>query len=167
VIDLGLRLYDVEAMQLTRERVEYDSRINPRINLWECGATEAECDFLVQWQTYNGWAGERVELNAMDSARFITWLETKLREVGVCKVVPEQAVLETVYRRMVRLGRVQRAMEAAMAALPPDEAIPVPTDLVQQLRTAIEGTAQPWDDALWHLVHAQLQEENPPPLPSS
>jgi hypothetical protein len=47
VIDLGLRLDDVEAMQLTRERVEYNSRIDPRINLWEC-------KFLVQWQTYNG-----------------------------------------------------------------------------------------------------------------
>jgi hypothetical protein len=167
VIDLGLRLDDVESMQLARERVEYDSRIDPRINLWECGATEAECNFIVQWQTYNGWAGERVELNAMDSARFITWLETKLQDVGVCKIVPAQAVLETAYRRMVRLSRVQRAMETAMATLPPDEAIPVPTDLVQQLRTVIEGTVQPWDDALWHLVHTQLQEGNPSPFPSS
>jgi hypothetical protein len=153
--------------RLARDRVEYDNRIDPRINLWECGATEEECDFLVQWQTYNGWAGERVELNAMDSARFVTWLEMKLQDVGVYKIVPAQAVLETAYRRMVRLSRVQRAMETAMAALPPDEAIPVPTDLVQQLRTTIEGTAQPWDEALWHLVHTQQQERNPSPLPSS
>jgi hypothetical protein len=135
--------------------------------LWECRATEEECAFLVQWQTYSGWTGERVELNAMDSGRFITWLETKLQDVGICKIVPAQAVLETAYRRMVRLSHVQRAMETAVAMLPPDEAIPVPADLVQQLRTAIEGTAQPWDDALWHLVHTQTQGGNPSPLPSS
>ena len=167
VIDLGLRLEDVEAMQLAREWVAYDSKIDSRINLWECGATEAECDFLVQWQTSHGWAGERAELNAMDSVRFVTWLETKLREVGACKVVPEQAVLETAYRRMVRLSRVQHAMDTAFATLPPDAAIPVPADLVRQLRTAIEGTAQPWDEALWHLVHVQMQEGERPLLPSS
>jgi DNA topoisomerase VI subunit B len=167
VVDLGLRLDDVEAMQLARERVAYDSRIDPRINLWECGATEAECDFLVQWQTYNGWTCERVELNAMDSARFITWLETKLQDVGVCKIVPAQAVLATAYRRMVRLSHIQRAMEAAMTTLPPDDAIPVPTDLAQQLRTAIEGTAQPWDDALWHLIRTQPRGESLSPFPSS
>jgi hypothetical protein len=103
----------------------------------------------------------------MDSVRFITWLEMKLQDVGVRKIVPAQAVLETAYRRMVRLSCVQRAMETAMAALPPDEAIPVPTNLMQQLRTAIEGTVQSWDEALWHLVHTQLQEENPAPPPSS
>jgi hypothetical protein len=103
----------------------------------------------------------------MDSVRFITWLETKLQEMGVCKIVPAQAVLETAYRRMVRLSRVQRAMETAMATLPLDEAIPVPTDLVWQLRTAIEGTVQPWDDALWHLVHTQMRERSPSSLHSS
>jgi hypothetical protein len=54
-----------------------------------------------------------------------------------------------------------------MATLPSDEAIPVPTDLVQQLRTAIAGTVQPGDDTLWHLVHTQMQEGNPSLLPSS
>jgi hypothetical protein len=167
VIDLGLRLEDVEAMQLAREWVAYESKIDPRINLWECGATEEECDFLCSGRPLLAGQVNGYELNAMDSVRFITWLETKLREVGVCKVVPEQAVLETAYRQMVRLSRVQHAMDTAIATLPTDAAIPVPANLVQQLRTAIEGTAQPWDEALWHLVHPQTQEGDRPLLPSS
>jgi hypothetical protein len=60
---------------------------------------------------------------------------------------------------MVRLSRVQQAMDTAIAALPPDDAITVPAHLVQQLRTAIDGIAQPWDEALWQLAWTQTTEQ--------
>ena len=88
----------------------------------------------------------------MTSVQFVSWLEAKLIQTDIRKVVPDETTLVQAYRRMVRLRQVQQAMDAAMAHLPPDEAIPVPPNLVQQLHTAVEGTAQPWDEALWHLT---------------
>ncbi len=68
LIDLGLRLSDAEEMGLQSEPFDYDSKVSPRDNLKECGATKAECDFLVrQGGRYQRWSGQRVELNAMDS----------------------------------------------------------------------------------------------------
>ena len=46
VIDLGLRLADVEAMGLASEPVEYGDDKDPRVNLRRCGATEAEVGLL-------------------------------------------------------------------------------------------------------------------------
>ena len=154
VFDLGLRLVDVESMGLQSEQVQYDSKVDPRCNLLECGATPEECNFLVKWQTYGGWIGDRVELNAMDSMQFIAWLETKLRAVGVCKVVPDPLTLDTAYRRMIRLSRVQQAIETAIASMPTDDEIAVPADLMGRIYNAIDGTAQSWDTALWQLVRA-------------
>jgi hypothetical protein len=116
---------------------------------------EAQRELLVKWQTHGGWIGDRVELNAMDSRQFIAWLETKLRAVGVCKVVPDPLTLETAYRRMIRLSRVQQAIETAVAHMPTDEEIAVPADLMPRIYNAIDGTAQSWDKALWQLVRAQ------------
>src|SRR5262249_13189924 len=96
VIDLGLRLADVTALGLESEPVEYDSKGDPRDRLGECGATQAEADFLGRdgggWQ--RGWSGERVELNAMPSEQLVSWLEDKLRGAGVQKMVPDVDALE-------------------------------------------------------------------------
>ena len=45
VIDLGLRLADVQAMHLQSKPGSYPSGNDPRINLRACGATEEECQF--------------------------------------------------------------------------------------------------------------------------
>ena len=102
MIDLGLRLSDVEAMHLQSEPVEYPSHVDPRENLRQRGTTEEECDFLVRQRGLGGWTGQRVELNAMTSDQFIAWLEAKLMAVGVQKVVPDQETLAKAYRRAVR-----------------------------------------------------------------
>jgi hypothetical protein len=47
VLDLGLHLEEAQAMGLESEPVLYDSEVDPRENLRTCGATEAECAFLV------------------------------------------------------------------------------------------------------------------------
>ena len=81
--------------------MDYRNQKNPRRRLRECGATEAECDFLVEEGHWRSWTGQRIELNAMDSAQFIEWLERCLTQAGVTKVVPEAEVLATAYRRAV------------------------------------------------------------------
>ena len=151
IIDLGLRLEDVQAMQLESETVPYKSDVDPRIHLRECGATLEEANFLVRRRTHAGWSGERVELNAMDSAQFIAWLEAKLQAAGVSKVVPDQQTLEKSFRRAHRRAEVQRAINRALDAVDDNE-IDVPDDLAQYVKNSIAGTDKPWDIAIWELV---------------
>jgi DNA topoisomerase VI subunit B len=165
VVDLGLRLEAALAMGLESEPVLYDAEVDPRISLRECGATEEECDFLVterKTDIRNGkrhvyWVGERVELNAMDSQQFLDWLEQKLQDAGVEKVVPDADVLATAYRRQRRVAKLQQILEEAMAE--DAAAAPVPEGLVEQLRERITGKTEAWDDALWDIVQEKLDDE--------
>jgi hypothetical protein len=88
----------------------------------------------------------------MTSDQFITWLEGKLADVGVQKVVPDQAALQNAYRRAVRQRRVQAAIEEALAYIDDDEEMPIPDDLATRINEALDGSAHPWDRVLWTLV---------------
>jgi hypothetical protein len=151
VIDLGLKLTDVLAMNLQSEPVEYKDKADPRVNLRRSGATAPECDFLVSSRTYTGaWKGQRVELNAMASDQFITWLEDKLTGAGVGKVTPSDEVLRRAYARAWKVAAIQRAIDEAVKGL--DENVLMPDDLQEQVSKRIEGTATPWDEALWSIA---------------
>jgi DNA topoisomerase VI subunit B len=158
VIDLGLRLEDAQNMSLESEPVAYDSEVDPRKNLRRCGATEEECAFLVHRHTDDGWEGERIELNAMTSQQFLTWLEDMLALHGVEKVVPEPTALAQAYQYMTRLAMLQRALDAAFAILPAAHTIVVPDTLTDAIRDALTDTPTiAWDAALWDLV-CEVQE---------
>jgi hypothetical protein len=159
VVDLGLRLTDVQAMNLQSEPVSYPSGIDPRIKLDECGATPEECSFLVRRDTSGGWIGRRVELNAMTSDQFIAWLEEKLADAGVQKVVPDQAALEYAYRRAVHHKRVQEVLNEAVRDIDEDECIPMPDDLEARIREQLKGSTKAWDEVLWNLMADDHLEE--------
>jgi hypothetical protein len=158
VIDLGLRLADVQAMNLQSEPVEYSSHVDPRDNIRSCGASEAECNFLVRRGIYGGWRGDRVELNAMTSDQFIAWLERKLADVGVKKVVPNRKALEKAYRRAVRQARVQQAIDATLEDLEEEGDIPIPENLAEQIHDKLDASAKSWDQVLWDLVDPEDEE---------
>jgi Topoisomerase 6 subunit A/Spo11, Toprim domain len=93
IVDLGLRLADVEEMDLQSEPVETDGDWEKHAaTLAGHGATDAEIRFLQR---------SRVELNAMSSGVFVSFLERKLIEHGVHKVVPTDDVLEQHARRVI------------------------------------------------------------------
>jgi hypothetical protein len=154
VIDLGLRLADVEALQLPSERVEYGGQVDPRINLATSGATEAEQGFLVRGRDRQGrWVGERVELNAMDSDQLVTWLEGKLTAAGVGKVVPDADTLAAAYQRAWRVTQLWKAIDQVLA----DDSdtpgkVEAPADLASQIDARIQGKTTAWDTAVWELV---------------
>jgi DNA topoisomerase VI subunit B len=150
IIDLGLRLVDVTELRLESEEVEYSSK-NPKINLMESGATPEECSFLVRAKTASGWTGERVELNAMASNVFVEWLESKLTEVGVSKVVPNKETLKTAYRRAYKIAIIQEAVDRVLADID-SESVKIPYNLKTQVQKRIEGTDLPWDLAVWEIV---------------
>jgi hypothetical protein len=81
VIDLGLRLVDVQAHHLETETVAY-GRSEPSWNLRGNGATQEEIKFLFQGSDYREFVGQRVELNAFTSDRLIAWIEAKLDSKG-------------------------------------------------------------------------------------
>ena len=151
VVDLGLRLADVKEMNLQSEPVSYLSKVDPRENLRENGATEDECNFLVQGKVGGGWTGKRVELNAMTSPQFVEWLEKKLAHAGVEKVVPDPKALEAAYKRAVRLKELERLTSEAKRKTDRME-IQVPKGLAAKVKKAIKGKVTPWDLAVWTIA---------------
>ena len=107
VVDLGFRLEDVKG--LPTEPVKERGK-NLIFYLFECGATKDEIRFLLRPQEARG-IGQRVELNAMTTEQFITWLIRKLKGHGVKKVVPNEAVLKKTYVRAARALEISRRVK--------------------------------------------------------
>ena len=169
VIDLGLRLADVEAMSLDSECVDYRGT-DPRPNLLKSGATAAEVGFLVDESPkaagYDDdddddddakkddddakkprFTGKRVELNAMDSATFIDWLEGKLKEHGVAKLIPDKDDLNAAWKRAWRLAELNKLIKEAEKNLPEPPA--PPSNLLQQVADRLEEfQTLAWDEVL-------------------
>lgn len=148
VIDLGLRLTDIEAMNLQAEPVTYPSEVDPRLLLRQQGATEAEVNRLVSGGRSKDWRGQRVELNAMDYRQFLVWLEGKLREHGVEKVIPDPETLQKAYRRAAYLRQVNAAIAMLEAAR-----VEIPDDLEQRVKVGIEADrTQSWEAIIRKMV---------------
>jgi hypothetical protein len=113
VIDMGLRLSDVRKLNLQSEDVEIKD--DPTDRLIRDGATPAEIEFLrgteIIRHEKSHFKGRRVELNAMTNPQLVAFVERKLKEHGVKKVVPEESVLQREFRATVRAQRVQNRME--------------------------------------------------------
>jgi hypothetical protein len=148
-VDLGLRLDDVAG--LTPEPVSY--RSDPRQNLRERGASEREIDFL----RGDGKTGQRVELNALVGREFIDWLEGKLADAGVSKVVPDSDRLDAAYRRAYKRrllnARIAEAYEEASAEA---NRVSAPVDLATRVATALDDhSRRSWDDVIADLIEEE------------
>jgi hypothetical protein len=142
VVDLGLRLEDVEGSGLETEDVVH--RSDPAPNLRENGATAEEIAFL---------RTRRVELNAFASADFVAWIERKLDQHGVLKVVPDETALTMAWRRSIASRYVASRMQGAV-----DEAqrhaaeAPVPDDLATLVAAGLRrDPTQSWDELVQRL----------------
>jgi hypothetical protein len=151
VIDLGLRLEDVESMGLQSEfqSIKGDRRALED-NLRTNGATEAEIAFM--FQDFDSTKSmRRVELNAMTSPQFLEFVESKLQENGIGKVMPDEDLLSEVY---ISMEKGRRLAEAAKGLKPEiDENVPVPEDLFQRVYALLEEEpAIRWDNAVARIV---------------
>lgn len=139
IIDLGLRLDDIEGLE--RETVSYKS--DPTDNLKGNGATDEEIEIL---------RTKRVELNAMTADRFIQWLEAKLEMHGVKKVIPDENVLASAFRRAIFLQRLDDEIKKIRDTIM-DEVIVVPQALAELVRQVfLQRPDIPWDDAVWRIT---------------
>jgi hypothetical protein len=144
VIDLGLRLADVEEWGLQSESVQYKS--DPTCNLKENGATAEEIAFLYRGSRH----GQRVELNAFTSDQFVKWLDSKLAEHGVEKVIPDEKILEQAYRRAAAIHRYQKMIDdAGQEVSAYAKNLTVPKALRAKLaRKLAKAPASSWDEVL-------------------
>jgi hypothetical protein len=143
VVDLGLRLDDVEDSGLETEDVVH--RSDPVPNLRENRATAEEIAFL---------RSRRVELNAFASADFVAWIERKLEQHGVAKIVPDQDTLTLAYRRAVAARYVASRLQSAVQDARQHAAeAPVPDDLATLVAAGLRGDrAQSWDDVIQRIA---------------
>jgi len=158
IVDLGLRLNDVRQMSLESEPLEYADKKDPKENLGECGATQEEREFLVERQTLSGWIGQRVELNAMTSPQFITWLERKLKQQGVTKLIPDDKVLTSAYRHAYFANAMNEKISALSDRLRKvAEAVKVPKNLANRVKRRLKQRPEmPWDSAIVELARGTL-----------
>jgi hypothetical protein len=152
VVDIGLRLADVQAMNLQHEPVEYRQKKDPREKFedWDkyYDTTGDELNFLVDKKECYIWRGKRVELNAMTSRQFISWLERKLEENGVEKVVPDEETLGAAWSRAKRIAKIKDAIETIEAEVE-EEADDVPKNLEKRVRKLLKKhPTLSWDQAL-------------------
>jgi hypothetical protein len=141
VIDLGLRLEDVDGLE--SENMHFESPRAARENLRENGATDEEIDVLLE---------QRVELNAFASDEFIEWIEGKLQQHGIAKVVPDGDTLAGAYCRMRRQALVQAQIEEALAELDDEDderELPIPDNLISRITKRLKDKpALRWDAVL-------------------
>ncbi|HUT10561.1 MAG TPA: hypothetical protein VMY42_08695 [Thermoguttaceae bacterium] len=162
VIDLGLRLEDVEEYQMQSEPCFY-GKTDPKWNLKENGATEAEIAFLVDsGARWHGYKGQRVELNAFSSGALIEWLEKKLRAHGVAKLVPDDQTIETAYRRAAMIEVLNKKAEEGLAeARRTAQCLEVnAASLRKKIKRALKRNPQTsWDQAVGEILAEEADRE--------
>jgi hypothetical protein len=142
VIDIGLRLNDVESLSLQSEPVQISGNWDARAaTLAEHGATRSEISFLRE---------RRVELNAMTAPVFVAFLERKLVEHGVSKLVPDAPTVERHARRIVEQQLAERAMREILPKIHNQaESVQLPENLRDEIRDKLQQEPEiPWDKAL-------------------
>jgi hypothetical protein len=115
------------------------------------GASMAEIRFLRH---------RRVELNAMPADVFVRFLERKLAEHGIGKVVPGNDVLEQHARHVLTRALTNKALEAIRAQAEEDAtSIALPSKLHQKVVAALKRQPGiPWDFAVADIVREVLDK---------
>lgn len=151
VIDLGVRLADVEEWHLESEDVGFKGDFGP-----DTIATPEEQEFLR--------GNQRVELNAFTSADFIAFIEGKLKKHGIKKVIPADDVLESAYRRAYQIALINEKVSTFVKeAADKAEATKIPTGAGIRRNIAWLLKADPtqaWDEALAGIAKNALTDAN-------
>jgi hypothetical protein len=137
VVDLGLRLDDIEGLEREPAAASRTGASVRRETLAHNGATDGEIDILLN---------ERVELNAMTSDALIAMIERKLKAYGLEKVTPDDDLLAETWRALHRSRRLQEKFEDLESDFDKEAAeVAIPKDL----RTRVSAILAEHDDLRW------------------
>jgi hypothetical protein len=146
IINLGLRLEDVidlgleDASEATFDNGTIEAR---SANLAMNGATDAEIEFLLE---------RRVELNALTSDQLVRFVEKKLADYGVKKVMPDDDVLAAVYRSNIHGAKISEIVDLAVADVIQED-LDVPDTLKHQVAEHLRlNPTWRWDRAIAEIV---------------
>jgi hypothetical protein len=141
-----MRLGDIDGLET--EDVYVQSSYAAKQNMRQNGATEEEIEFLLEY---------RVELNAFASDELVAWIEGKLEEHSISKVIPDEKTLAHAYRRFRTQARVQTKIDEVLEGeAEEDHEAKVPDDLQEQISERLQGhPATTWDQAVLNLVEAE------------
>jgi hypothetical protein len=153
VVDLGLRLDDVEEMELESEDPGGSNISDER--LFDADATAEEIEFLKTG---------RVELNAMPSDQFVAFLEDKLEEHGIAKIVPDAATLGKTYQMFAKGEKLKAAFKEAEKAIGSEkDAGAIPADIVKRVGDILDEHPKiPWHLAVHSLLDPQVLPKTDP-----
>ena len=142
VVDLGLRLTDIKGLQSEPVPLVNSGEWQWRaITLRRHGATEEEIEFL---------RNRRVELNAMTSGELVDFVEGKLIEHGVGKVIPADDIIEQCARRAIK-ERLQADLADELTAKA--DAAKLPKNLRGKVEALLEENPElPWDAAVAQII---------------
>jgi len=106
----------------------------------------------------------RVELNAKPADVFVQFLERKLAEHGVGKVVPGDDVLEQHARHVLTRALANRELDAMSAKVETDAAaIALPAEMRHQVVADLRRKPDiPWDLAIADIARRALKEAGAP-----
>ena len=121
-------------------------------NLRKNGATEAEIAFMFADFDATRRSLRRVELNAMSSPQFVDFIERKLRENNITKIIPDQDLLAESYRLFKRGQCIEKIVEKELKNLDGDDAN-VPDNLEQCVSEMLaKNPALRWTEAMQRIV---------------
>lgn len=143
--DIGLRMGDVDEWELTPETQYHRNYEKTFANMLANGADDDEASFVA--------SGKRVELNMFTGPAFVEFVEQKLEEHGVEKVIPDAATLAEAWERAHLTRRVNELIERIYADH--GDVPAVPADLADRIRASFDDDdTQSWDEALYALIDA-------------
>jgi Ser-tRNA(Ala) deacylase AlaX len=158
LIDIGLRLKDVDAMGLLAEpvadRADWQKRMS---TLRRHGARADEIAFL---------ENQRVELNAMTSRQFIDHLEAAFKKHRVKKVLPDEATLQAHARFIIEARLINKEIEKLKESIRERASahkLPTLRKLVE--KEFKDAPALPWDEVVADLIEDEDPEPDDPPPP--
>ena len=127
-------------------------------NLRENGATDADIAFM--FADFDATRStRRVELNAMTSPQFIAFVERKLKQHGIAKVVPGNDKLADAYRLFARSQAAERIVRRELKKLKGDAAVEVPPDIETQVRQHLARRPKDRWDAAVQRIATRLRHE--------
>jgi hypothetical protein len=135
VIDLGLHYDDIAGLPAEPN----DSRISAE-RLREAGLGEGAIDFLCD---------QRVELNAMTSRQLVDFVEAKLQQRGIKKVVPDRETLAKTFKMFAASDRLAEAFDDMRKNLE-DESEGPPVEVPDDLEAKGKAKLEEKPEITWH-----------------
>jgi hypothetical protein len=165
VIELGLSLEDVEELGLIGQFEHQVVGKASKSKMIDNGASQAEVEFMfTDWEQHK--CLRRIELNALTSPQMVRFIEDKLEENGIEKIMPSAERLIEAYRLFDRDAKVQKVVEEAIKNIPKDDDVAVPDDLEDRVRDYLElHPVVRWDEAVKRVVDGKDDEPEPPLQP--